>query len=231
MIALLEYLYVDVGVRCSIRAILAGVSRKHAPSFPKSSCIGPQAVEQILMSCVKLVLWSHVKLRPAPNNKGVKNDLEVAIMEAQHVGFVGALRSFFQKFANFTGRSSRSEYWWIVLWDVIFAVLLGIITVFTKTDNLVGENPFNVLTSGNILAMVLEVIYLLYMFGNFSLTVRRFRDAGVNPYLSIITLIPFSRFMWYSMMNFGYYANAAVSVVSIAASLYMLYVVLRPSKD
>ncbi|WP_164847998.1 DUF805 domain-containing protein [Lacticaseibacillus hulanensis] len=151
-------------------------------------------------------------------------------MNAQHVGLFGALGSYLHKFGNFTGRSSRSEYWWMIIWDVFFVLALGFVENLTHT-NIEHDQLFATLTSGSILAILFEVIYIAYEFGNFSLTVRRFRDAGVNAYLSILTLLPLSHFLWYSELNFGYYANAAVSVVVVAVSFYMLYVALKPSKE
>jgi hypothetical protein len=45
------------------------------------------------------------------------------------VKFDQAVRSVLSKYANFTGRASRSEYWW---WVLFFWVGLLIILLFTK---------------------------------------------------------------------------------------------------
>ena len=40
------------------------------------------------------------------------------------VSFGGALARFFQKYARFSGRSSRSEFWWMYLWGVLYGIVI-----------------------------------------------------------------------------------------------------------
>ena len=43
------------------------------------------------------------------------------------VSFPDAVKMFFQRYVDFQGRSRRSEYWWVALFNVIvFAVLFGL---------------------------------------------------------------------------------------------------------
>ena len=43
----------------------------------------------------------------------------------KHVGFMDAIKLFFQNYAKFDGRSTKSEYWW----SVLFCFLIGLIPV------------------------------------------------------------------------------------------------------
>ena len=43
------------------------------------------------------------------------------------VGFIEAIKLFFTKYADFSTRSRRSEYWWIVLFGVLASAVAGAI--------------------------------------------------------------------------------------------------------
>lgn len=43
------------------------------------------------------------------------------------VRFVDAVKSFFNHYADFSGRSRRSEYWYVVLFNIIVAAVLGML--------------------------------------------------------------------------------------------------------
>ena len=42
------------------------------------------------------------------------------------MGFVDAIKTCFSKYASFSGRATRSEYWWWVLFVVLGGVVTGI---------------------------------------------------------------------------------------------------------
>ncbi len=43
------------------------------------------------------------------------------------MGFMDAVKSCFGKYATFSGRASRSEYWFFVLFVILVLVALGIV--------------------------------------------------------------------------------------------------------
>lgn len=43
------------------------------------------------------------------------------------ISFGGAVTRFFKKYATFSGRASRSEFWWWYLVNVVVAIVLGIL--------------------------------------------------------------------------------------------------------
>ncbi len=95
--------------------------------------------------------------------------------EAEKVGFGGAIASFFRNYATFTGRSSRSEYWFVWLFSGLLIIpFIGL----SVLDEQLGA-----------------VFYGLYWFAalvpSLALTVRRLRDIGVSPYAIFVVLIPF----------------------------------------
>ena len=43
------------------------------------------------------------------------------------VGFVEAIKLAFVHYADFTGRATRSEYWWFTLFNIIVSSVIGLI--------------------------------------------------------------------------------------------------------
>ena len=108
--------------------------------------------------------------------------------DGRRVGMVGAIPEFFRRAGVFSGRSSRSEYWWIVLWGVIIAVISLIVAVplilfstYAVTTTLLdpGAGAFRVLWST---IGVVFAVSSLFTLPQFTLLLRRFRDAGVSPW-------------------------------------------------
>ena len=92
-----------------------------------------------------------------------------------------AVRTVLGKYATFTGRASRSEYWWWFLAMLLFNLFLRVIdcAVF-------GVEVFDGQTGGP-LAMVAALALLL---PNLAVAVRRLRDTDRSGWWILILLIP-----------------------------------------
>lgn len=116
------------------------------------------------------------------------------------MGFLEAYLSFWKNYVNFTGRSSRSAYWYVILWNAIiisiFYILILVFTVFTAATSSVsdatGDFAF-VMTSGStLLILVLLVLYELATFiPLLALMVRRLHDSNKSGWFVLLSLIPF----------------------------------------
>lgn len=55
------------------------------------------------------------------------NDLYICTIKClinnRNMGFFGAIKSCFSKYATFSGRARRSEYWWFVLLNLILSFI------------------------------------------------------------------------------------------------------------
>lgn len=80
--------------------------------------------------------------------------------------FTQSIQTVFRKYAEFTGRASRPEYWWFVLFSVIGHAALNSFNLFT---------PQGTLYLGASLSGVFGIIIFL---PSLAVTVRRLRDAG-----------------------------------------------------
>lgn len=88
------------------------------------------------------------------------------------MSFADAIRSVFSKYATFTGRARRSEFWWFVLFSAI------VNTVASVLDAAIGNKLIEILVA---LALLLPSL---------AVTVRRLHDTGRSGWWILIVLIP-----------------------------------------
>ena len=86
-----------------------------------------------------------------------------------------AVKSVFSKYATFSGRARRSEYWYFVLFEIIVGVVLGVLAMF------VGESLVTAIDGIWTLATFIPVL---------AVTWRRLHDIGKSGAWFFIGLIP-----------------------------------------
>ena len=99
---------------------------------------------------------------------------------------INAYKNFFKGYVDFTGRSKRSEYWWIWLTNMI--LLVPFYSAYFKAL----ANPRNetaLMALGGI-AIIYMVFGLALMLPMLALTVRRLRDAGFHWAIIFVIFIP-----------------------------------------
>ena len=99
---------------------------------------------------------------------------------------INAYKNFFKGYVDFTGRSTRSEYWWIWLTNMI--LLVPFYSAYFK----VLANPRNeaALVALGGIAIIYMIFGLALILPMLALTVRRLRDAGFHLALIFIIFIP-----------------------------------------
>lgn len=101
------------------------------------------------------------------------------------VSFGTAVNLFFKNYANFSGRASRSMYWWAVL----FMFIVYVICMFLMYC--VNE------TFGYILYALAALIFII---PSLSLSVRRMHDVGKGGGWIFIALVPLIGEIWYLVL-------------------------------
>lgn len=103
------------------------------------------------------------------------------------MGFSEAVKSAFSKYATFSGRAPRSEYWFFGLFNVL--VSIGLLVVFGILGAIfMGDGGFLV---GVAIAQVIYYIYCLAVFiPSIAVTVRRLHDINKSGWWWWIQLIP-----------------------------------------
>ena len=83
------------------------------------------------------------------------------------IGFADAVKRAFAKYANFTGRASRSEFWWFTLFNAVVSILLSTIS-----------DPISLIYS---LATLVPAI---------AVGTRRLHDIGRSGWWQLIVFVP-----------------------------------------
>lgn len=103
--------------------------------------------------------------------------------------FSTAVKRFFQKYATFSGRASRSEYWWFMLFNFIIVMALYIVTMMllvSSVDPVTGEPGMAFL-----LPLILMSLYGLAIFiPSIALAVRRLHDANFSGFMYLLAFVP-----------------------------------------
>lgn len=107
------------------------------------------------------------------------------------VSFVEAFKLFFKNYANFYGRASRSEYWWVALgMGGVMAVLYILMMVMIAAS--AGSMESGDLPGGAMAIYgIMMLIGLATLVPNLALTVRRLHDSDKSGWFYLISLIPF----------------------------------------
>lgn len=97
----------------------------------------------------------------------------------------------FENYANFNGRARRSEYWYFVLFNIIFAVIAMVL------DNVLGLN-FDPLPYG--------WLYFLYalavLLPGLAAGVRRLHDVNKSGWYMLLAFIPLIGGIWLLILFF-----------------------------
>ncbi|MDR0945629.1 MAG: DUF805 domain-containing protein [Bifidobacteriaceae bacterium] len=118
------------------------------------------------------------------------------------IGFGGAIKRFFKKYATFSGRASRGEYWWWVLLQAIIGVVLGILIGVAGTKSVTSydydyASGFSAGTHagftgfGIFLYVILMIWELVCLVPGLALVWRRFHDTNHSGGFAFLALIPF----------------------------------------
>ncbi|MFZ2512307.1 MAG: DUF805 domain-containing protein [Gordonia sp. (in: high G+C Gram-positive bacteria)] len=108
------------------------------------------------------------------------------------IGPAGAVKRVFRKYATFTGRASRGEYWWWILFHgIVDAILLGLAYTVGVNWHIVGDDDaIGEFTAFGIIALIVFVIWALAtIVPTIAVTVRRLHDAGFSGWFYLLTLV------------------------------------------
>ncbi|WP_155286170.1 DUF805 domain-containing protein [Lacticaseibacillus zhaodongensis] len=94
-----------------------------------------------------------------------------------------ALRRLTLRYVDFDGRSGRSAYWWAML---VLAIITGGFTLWLRTRGAALTVTAIFAADVIFLAMFFTAAILAVPYA--SLHVRRYRDAGLNPWLLLLTV-------------------------------------------
>lgn len=105
--------------------------------------------------------------------------------QPEKVGLIGATSNFFRFYATFSGRSSRSEYWFTWLAGVLLYLLLVVVSIAFGAAGV----DFGLI--GDLAGGVFYLIFLAALIvPSLAIMSRRLRDAGISPYFLFFLFLP-----------------------------------------
>jgi uncharacterized membrane protein YhaH (DUF805 family) len=94
------------------------------------------------------------------------------------MSFMDAVHSVLSKYATFSGRARRSEYWWFVLFSLLVTIVAAVIDAAAGLPQTAGYGPVTILVT---LALFLPSL---------AVTARRLHDTGRSGWWMLLSLIP-----------------------------------------
>ena len=108
---------------------------------------------------------------------------------------INAYKNFFKGYAEFTGRSTRPDYWWVWLGNFILSIPFWVIYIYTvflsavmdSVSDSASEAAFMIF---GLVAIIYVVFYLAILVPTIALTIRRLRDAGFHWAFIFLRFVP-----------------------------------------
>lgn len=136
----------------------------------------------------------------------------------KYVEFAEAINLYFKNFFNFGGRSTRSEYWYSVLFVFLVSVGVGFVSVF------IGES------AGNFLRVVQAVALFI---PSLSIQFRRLHDAGRSGVWSFVSIIALIMSVFASLAADSFHEILGIiavgSMISLVFGIVLLVFCCMPS--
>ncbi|WP_164512052.1 DUF805 domain-containing protein [Lacticaseibacillus daqingensis] len=153
------------------------------------------------------------------------------------VGGFTAVKAFFANYVNFTGRTTRREYWWVALFATLFGLIAGLGSsiymvhqVFSHIEQFkTGMDSGNFWSIvGSMLGLIIFwlLVYLVLLLPSLAQSVRRFRDAGVH--WGFFVALALVNVVW-SVVFFN--DNRMTAIVAVPVAIVMLVIEVMPSKN
>ena len=148
-----------------------------------------------------------------------------------------AYKKFWVQYADFSGRSSRSDFWWVVLCNFLITLPFSLIALFGFLIPLFSEvyyaglydyePDFSGAMAGAGFAAFIMFLLAIYGFAtivpNLAITVRRLRDAGFHWAFIFLTVGP-------SIASFIPVLNILAALVSLPCGIALIVLLCQASK-
>ena len=116
--------------------------------------------------------------------------------------FLEHYKLYWTNYINFRGRTPRAGYWFVVLWNAIIGLILGLIAIAVITDSFFSlayalpyilDDPLELITdTGGLFALFIIIIVwnLANLIPNLALCIRRLHDTGRRWYYMFVLWAP-----------------------------------------
>lgn len=120
--------------------------------------------------------------------------------------FGQSISSVFSKYATFSGRASRSEYWWFMAFNFVVGLVIYLIAMPSGNSiTTVGANGGSYLSIYESFptwaSTVLSLYSLAVLLPSLAVNVRRMHDIGKGGGWIFISLVPLIGQIWYFVLT------------------------------
>ena len=111
--------------------------------------------------------------------------------------FGQAISRFWRKYATFSGRASRSEFWWSYLFLIIISTVLYVLVVAGLVSGGISTDPVTGITTSSpnalgIIAAIISIVWgLAVIIPTLAISWRRLHDTNRSGGFWFLGLIPF----------------------------------------
>ena len=122
-----------------------------------------------------------------PSTSPAPDTLDLPLYRAT---FGESVKRFFKKYGTFDGRASRSEYWWIMLLNIMVSLACMALMAAGGADLFAPDGAeFPDIAAPWLLLLL--TYYLVTIIPNWALGMRRFHDAGFSGGLYFLYMLPY----------------------------------------
>ncbi|MFI5061909.1 MAG: DUF805 domain-containing protein, partial [Actinomycetales bacterium] len=101
-----------------------------------------------------------------------------------------AFTRFWRKYATFSGRAGRSEFWWWELVGVIIAAILMAIYLPSLLASITGGHGIRINTGIVIVIVLGGIVFLATVVPSLALSRRRLHDVNLSGWFVLLSLVP-----------------------------------------
>lgn len=101
------------------------------------------------------------------------------------MSFVQAIKAGYRGYVSFGGRSSRSDFWFWVLYQTIVSVILG--ALFGGSTMVAADGGFSYNFTGNLVSNLWSLAHFL---PGLAVGIRRLHDTDRSGWWTLIALVP-----------------------------------------
>lgn len=119
--------------------------------------------------------------------------------------FSQSVSTVFTKYCTFSGRASRSEYWYFVLFNyLVVFIFTFLVLLCTSSLSVITSSSFTSMHFTDILpgwaSVLLSIYSLVILLPSLAVSVRRLHDTGRGGGWIFINLVPFIGGIWFFIL-------------------------------
>ena len=134
------------------------------------------------------------------------------------MGFVDAVKTCLSKWKTFSGRATRSEFWWFVLFGFLVNLVLTLLTMTVSGAALTAADPTDpfgpmMAIYASPLGILMLVVGLFLLVAQLAAGSRRLHDTGKSGWWQLILLL------------------TMIPLLGLLALIFMIYLMVQKSQE